>query len=108
MSKKFQITGTCIPEKHYMVHMKSQIQKIVSEYIEEGQYFSINRAWQYGKTTTLYLLERYLKKEYLVISLSFEAADELFYSLYIFASGLARNIGKDLKMQNVSEELLQN
>ena len=108
MSKKFQITGTCIPEKHYMVHMKSQIQKIVSEYIEEGQYFSINRARQYGKTTTLYLLERYLKKEYLVISLSFEAADELFYSLYIFASGLIRNIGKDLKMQNVSEELLQN
>ncbi|MFR5704019.1 MAG: hypothetical protein ACLUD0_20630 [Eubacterium ramulus] len=59
-----------------MVDISMRIDTIMHDYIENGQYFTINRARQYGKTTTLYLLERRLQKEYLVLSLSFEAVDE--------------------------------
>ena len=51
MAKKFCTTGTCIPEKNYMVDLSSRIQQIINQYIESGQYFTINRARQYGKTT---------------------------------------------------------
>ena len=76
MPKRFCITGTCIPEKNYMVDISDRIDRIIQDYIENGKYFTINRARQYGKTTTLYLLERRLQKDYIVLSLSFEAADE--------------------------------
>lgn len=57
MQKKFNVTGLCIPEKNYMVDISSKIHMIITEYIQEGKYFTINRGRQYGKTTTLYLLE---------------------------------------------------
>ncbi len=49
--------------------------------IEEEEYFIINRPRQYGKTTTLYLLERLLNEdsEYLVISISFEGIGDLIF-----------------------------
>ena len=81
MPKRFCVTGTCIPEKNYMVDISERLERIVKDYIEQGNYFTMNRARQYGKTTTLYLLERCLQKDYLVLSLSFEAADEYFQSL---------------------------
>ncbi len=83
MAKKFCTTGTCIPEKNYMVDLSNRIQQIINQYIESGQYFTINRARQYGKTTLLYLLEKLRKQDYLVLSLSFEAADEYFESLEV-------------------------
>ena len=39
--------------------------------IDRGQYFTINRARQFGKTTILKALYQYLKKDYYVISLDF-------------------------------------
>lgn len=105
MPKRFCVTGTCIPEKNYMVDISGRIDRIVKEYIENGQYFTINRARQYGKTTTLYLLERRLKEDYLVLSLSFEAADEYFQSLESLAEGLVMDIGECLKHQNVPDEI---
>ena len=62
MPKRFCITGTCIPEKNYMVDISDRIDRIIQDYIENGKYFTINRARQYGKTTTLYLLERRLQR----------------------------------------------
>ncbi|MDE6221805.1 MAG: ATP-binding protein [Lachnospiraceae bacterium] len=106
MHKKFNITGLCIPEDHYMVDISGKINTIITDYIQEGKYFTINRGRQYGKTTTLYLLEQQLKDRCLVISLSFEACDELFVSLYTLAAGLVRKIGRILKMQNVGHGLL--
>jgi len=90
MPKEFHVTGTCIPEKHYMVDISGRIEQIAADYIDKGSYFTINRARQYGKTTVLYMLERRLRERYLVISLSFEAADELFSSAYMLAAGLVR------------------
>ena len=106
MPKKFHVTGTCIPEKNYMVDVSERLDTIVKDYIEEGSYFTINRARQYGKTTMLYLLERRLKERYVVIRISFEAADELFVSLYALAAGLVRKISRILKMQQVEEVVI--
>ncbi len=106
MSKRFCATGTCIPEKNYMVDISGRIDRIIREYIEKGQYFTINRARQYGKTTTLYLLERRLREDYIVLSLSFEAADEYFESLSSLAEGLVMDIGECLKAQNVDTDII--
>jgi len=68
--KKFNVTGTCIPEKHYMVNTISKI-KAIKRMVDQEEYFTINRGRQYGKTTTLMLLEEKLD-EYIVLSISFE------------------------------------
>ena len=107
MQKHFCSTGTCIPEKHYMVDMSGRIELLIKEYIEKGRYFTINRARQYGKTTMLYLLEKKLREEYVVLSLSFESADEYFHSLYSLAEGLVMDIGDCLQEQEVSETILK-
>jgi hypothetical protein len=79
MAKRFNITGTCIPEKHYMVNTSGKLNRI-EEMINNEDYFTINRARQYGKTTTLYLLWRKLKSKYTVASLSFEGMGESAFS----------------------------
>lgn len=58
--KKFNTTGLCIPDKHYMVDTTDKINEIV-KLIEDEEYFTINRSRQYGKTTTIYLLKSRLK-----------------------------------------------
>lgn len=71
MSRSFNITGDCKPQLHYMADIRPKLIKI-KEMIDRGDYFTINRARQYGKTTTLRALSRFLEKEYLVISLDFQ------------------------------------
>lgn len=50
--KTFNTTAVCVPDKHYMVDISEKIEKI-KELVDAGKYFTINRARQYGKTTTL-------------------------------------------------------
>ena len=71
MSKRFNTTGLCVPERHYMVNLESRLAQI-RELIDSGCYFTINRARQYGKTTTLRLLSRHLLKDYYVVSMDFQ------------------------------------
>ncbi|MGN0294426.1 MAG: AAA-like domain-containing protein [Lachnospiraceae bacterium] len=106
MPKKFNITGTCIPEKNYMVDMNGRIDETITSYIKEGKYFTINRARQYGKTTMLYLLEERMKSQYIVLSLSFEAADDYFNSLYNLAEGLVMDISDALAIQGISQDII--
>ena len=70
--KVFNTTGLCVPEKHYMVDMSECVKAIV-RLVEDGKYFTINRARQYGKTTTLNALTIALKPGYYVLSLDFQA-----------------------------------
>lgn len=72
MNRKFNITGSCNPKKHYMVNIDSRLKIIKEDYVDEGSYFVINRGRQYGKTTTLAALEEYLKDDYIVLSLDFQ------------------------------------
>lgn len=105
--KSFNVTGVCIPEKHYMVDVSDRIQIIKDTLINQGKYFTINRARQYGKTTTLYMLEKALQDEYVVISLSFEAADDLFQSRYHFATGFIKKVSKRLNVLGVESNIVQ-
>lgn len=82
MLRKFNITGICIPSKHYMVDMSAAIEEIEKRFIRQGEYFTINRARQYGKSTILELLYRKLKDQYIVIDMSFEAANDCFLHVY--------------------------
>jgi hypothetical protein len=61
MPKKFNITGTCFPDRHYMADISAKF-KIALSMIEEGDCFTINRPRQFGKTTMLYRLFDTLKK----------------------------------------------
>ncbi len=74
MKKKFNVTGLCVPEKHYMVILDKCLDAI-HRLIDVGAYFTINRARQYGKTTTLNMLSKMLSKDYLIINLDFQALD---------------------------------
>ena len=69
--KKFNTTGICVPEKHYMVDITERLEKM-EEMVGKCQYFTVNRARQYGKTTTLNALEHVLEKKYVVVSLDFQ------------------------------------
>ncbi|MCD8117901.1 MAG: AAA-like domain-containing protein [Lachnospiraceae bacterium] len=106
MKKSFTVTGLCVPARHYMVDLSSRVKQIADEYVAPGKYFTINRARQYGKTTTLFMLEENLKQDYLVLSLSFEAADDFFTTKKIFADGLIMEIASELRRQKVQETLL--
>lgn len=70
--KKFNTTGLCVPDMHYMADISRQISEI-RLLVDEGCYFTINRARQYGKTTTLAALAKILSDDYLVINLDFQA-----------------------------------
>lgn len=54
-----------------MADIQSKLEEI-KKMIDKGEYFTINRARQYGKTTILRALGRFLEKEYLVVSLDFQ------------------------------------
>ena len=69
--KKFNTTAVCIPSKHYMADITERVNEI-KKLVDDGKYFTINRARQYGKTTTLNALGRKLREDYVVLSLSFE------------------------------------
>lgn len=71
IDKMFNVNADCQPDLHYMVDITERLQKI-KEMVDAGQYFTINRARQYGKTTTLQALGAFLKRDYIVVSLDFQ------------------------------------
>lgn len=89
--RKFNTEGQCNPKRHYMIRLDKRIQKIREQYVEQGSYFIINRGRQYGKTTTLWALERYLKEDYLVVSMDFQGiTTEEFRNESTFAKAFMR------------------
>lgn len=100
--KKFNTTGPCVPQYHYMADVRNKIDHIIKEYVEQEEYFTINRARQYGKTTTLYLLQENLKDRCVVLSISFEGKEEYFTSLRNFAEGLNLSFCKALKKSHLA------
>jgi len=76
MRKKFNDTGLCIPGRHYMADTSRKIEQII-RFVEEGEYFTINRPRQFGKTTILSLLAKQLNQrdDYLALKISFEEID---------------------------------
>ena len=71
MSKIFNVNANCIPNRHYMVNLSERLNQIKAM-VDAGEYFTINRARQYGKTTILKALADFLKEDYVVASLDFQ------------------------------------
>lgn len=102
MEKKFNITGTCIPSKHYMVNTSNKIDKII-KLIQGEEYFIINRPRQYGKTTTLFLLNNKLKimEDYMPIKISFEGiGDAVFEREDSFSRAFLELLQRNLMLNN--------
>jgi len=114
MNRRFNTTGVCIPHLHYMVDITNKLTKI-KNMVYRGDYFVINRPRQYGKTTTMYMLEQELKDEYLVLSISFEGLGDLIFEeertfsktiLKIFGDSIQFNNEKySAKLYELSEEV---
>ena len=73
--KEFNTTTVCIPSKHYMVDLTERVAEI-RKMVDAGKYFAINRARQYGKTTTIMALQKDLSQDYDVVGLSFAGIGE--------------------------------
>jgi len=102
MKKKFNIVGPCYPPQHYMMDVKQKMSEVV-EMVETGEYFVINRPRQYGKTTTLYLLEEALiaSNTYIPISLNFQGVDRKWHeSDEAFAKMFINQLADFFEFQN--------
>ena len=90
MMRVFNTTGSCNPEFHYMVNIEKKLAQI-KLLIDRGAYFTMNRARQYGKTTTIEALRMYLEDDYVVLSLDFQALGNAeFRNEIIFSKAFVR------------------
>ncbi len=105
--RRFNVTGRCVSDKHYMVDISEKVLQIIAM-IEQGDYFTINRARQYGKTTTLWTLEEELvKRKYTVARISFEGVgDTPFESEKNFCQNLLEQIYDELKWYKAKDASL--
>ncbi|MDR2711795.1 MAG: AAA-like domain-containing protein [Clostridiales bacterium] len=95
--RKFNVTGRCVPEEDYMVDISSKLEQII-RLIDRRYYFTINRARQYGKTTTLFSLTKALASDYTCINLSFEGVGEtMFKSPASFCQRFLLHVSKALE-----------
>lgn len=93
MEKRFNVTGSCNPQRHYMVHLDERLKKIKEDYVDYGSYFAINRGRQYGKTTTLQALGKYLRNDYIVLSLDFQQiGTEYFADAHTFVQAFTKKL----------------
>ena len=102
MKRSFNVTGSCNPQRHYMVRLDDRLEKIREDYVEGGSYFVINRGRQYGKTTTLAALEEALKDDYVVLSIDFQQmGTEDFANASTFAHAFANMLIESLEMNGL-------
>ena len=73
--KEFNSTSVCIPSRHYMVDISDKLAEI-KKLVDDGKYFTINRARQYGKTTTITALCNDIQKDYFIINIDFQDIED--------------------------------
>ena len=106
--RKFNVTGLCTPEEDYMVDISEKIKQI-KQLVDNRSYFTINRARQYGKTTTLNELCKALAGEYIVISISFQGmGDESFASSEAFCQSFIKQVVEALDFTMTLSEYIEN
>ena len=104
--KRFNVTGTCVDTEHYMVDISAKLNEI-EKLVDGKAYFTMNRARQYGKTTTLYYLEKRLEErgDYICASITFENAGiNAFDNEETFCGMFLQKISKALRSSNASNE----
>ena len=108
MKKDFNITGVCLPDRHYMADVSKKLEQTINM-VDKGEYFIINRPRQYGKTTTFHTIAKMLREtgDYVVFRISFEGVgDSMFETEQALTKGFvevlatnARNVAKDLELR---------
>ncbi len=109
MAKRFNITGLCLPDRHYMVDISERVAQI-KRMVDDNAYFCINRGRQYGKTTTLNALKTVLASDYEVYSISFEGLDSASYETdrhLAYAMMRQFQMAASKKRNNISEQVNQ-
>jgi hypothetical protein len=87
-----------------MVDISEKIAQI-RKMVDRGLYFTINRARQYGKTTTLSLLRKELSQDYICLRMSFEGlGDESFENSKVFCATFMELVQRALHFTSVSED----
>lgn len=72
--------------------------KTIKLMIDAGEYFTINRTRQYGKTTILRALAKFLKNDYEVVSLDFQRISSLsFESEQVFVAAFSEELLSGVK-----------
>lgn len=105
MKRRFNVTGACNPQQHYMVRLDDRVKKIKEDYVDYGSYFVINRGRQYGKTTTLKALAKYLSNEHTVFSLDFQQmGTKTFENETNFSRGFIDRLLAALKMVQAEDK----
>ena len=105
--RKFNVTGLCVPEMHYMVDISGKIRQI-RDLIDDFSYFTINRARQYGKTTILAALERALKDDFIVASITFETSgDSCFSSEEAFCAMFVKTVKRALEFSSADDKYIE-
>lgn len=100
MSKVFNVTAVCRAEENYMVDITKRVESIKA-LVDDGKYFSITKARQYGKTTTLRAVAEALQGEYCVVSMDFQTfGAEEFTNEHTFALSFASSFVRIIKRSN--------
>ena len=61
MPKYFNTTAICRPKEHYIVDITEKLKQI-KRMVDAGQYFTINRARQYGKNDNFESLTSFFER----------------------------------------------
>lgn len=104
MEREFNDTGLCVPGKHYMADTSEKIETII-RLIEKGKYFTISRPRQFGKTTTLSLLDKQLNErdDYVALKITFEEIDPNTFQKQGFIYELLMMLTDRLEFCNLAE-----
>ena len=104
-NRTFNTTGVCDPEKHYMVPLDQRLAE-AKILVDEGKYFTINRARQFGKTTLLHALTNYLNSDYFVVSMDFQMqmSNAKFKSENSFSLAFARAFESSFRLNPKSRQ----
>ncbi len=103
--KQFHTTGVCIPSKHYMAELSGRVREI-RKLVDDGKYFTISRARQYGKTTTINALETDIKDNYSVLSLDFQKLSEAcFTTEETFVKAFCRQLIRKKKKADIPDRV---
>lgn len=101
MARYFNVTGACYPDEHYMVKLDKRLQTMKTM-VDQGKYITINRARQYGKTTTLWALHAYLQEEYAVVLMDFQRmSTAIFRDEYTFSKAFMKDFLKVVRNKNM-------
>ena len=97
--KRFNVTGTCIPQKHYMVDTSAKLEQITKMKIFSEPAYA-QGFWIYS------LLWRALKERYIVVSISFEGMGaEVFQSEDTFIRRFCGRVSDSLKLTGYDSDL---